>query len=243
MTQEAKESIREYLLGVKARSSAEQSLFTALRQYLNQYSQNYGIHTDLVVPPELEEKRIDSTIEAQLQPIIQEALTNVRKHSGASSARVIFALCDGEIRVTIEDDGRGFDPEEISENQGFGLRSMRGRAEAVGARLEVNSDARQRDPGDRSGAMAKGGVMKILLVDDHPLFLDGLKNLLTIRGIEVVGTARDGLEALEKARALQPEVILMDIQMPHLDGLGRHPPDQGGTARRQDCDAHHVGER
>jgi len=61
--------------------------------------------------------------------------------------------------------------------------------------------------------------MKILLVDDHPLFLDGLKTLLTIRGIKVVGTARDGLEAVEKARALQPEVILMDIQMPHLDGL------------------------
>jgi two-component system NarL family response regulator len=62
-------------------------------------------------------------------------------------------------------------------------------------------------------------MMKALLVDDHPLFLDGLKTLLTIRGIEVVGTACDGLEAQEKARALRPEVILMDIQMPHLDGL------------------------
>jgi two-component system NarL family response regulator len=61
--------------------------------------------------------------------------------------------------------------------------------------------------------------MKILLVDDHPLFLEGLKTLLAIHGIEVVGMARDGLEALEKARALQPEVILMDIRMPHLDGL------------------------
>ncbi len=55
--------------------------------------------------------------------------------------------------------------------------------------------------------------MKILLVDDHPLFLDGLKNLLTVRGMEVVGTARDGYEALEKARALKPEVILMDIHV------------------------------
>ncbi len=61
--------------------------------------------------------------------------------------------------------------------------------------------------------------MKMLLVDDHPLFLDGLKNLLSIRGIEVVGTARDGMEALEKARALHPEVILMDIQMPRINGL------------------------
>ncbi len=61
--------------------------------------------------------------------------------------------------------------------------------------------------------------MRILLVDDHPLFLEGLKNLLTIRGNEVVGTARDGFEALEEARALKPEVILMDIQMPRLNGL------------------------
>jgi len=61
--------------------------------------------------------------------------------------------------------------------------------------------------------------MKILLVDDHPLFLDGLKNLLSGRGLQVVGTARDGLEALEKARILHPEVILMDIQMPICDGL------------------------
>ncbi len=61
--------------------------------------------------------------------------------------------------------------------------------------------------------------MKVLLADDHPLFLDGLRNLLTARGIEVLGTARDGLEALDQARALHPDVILMDIEMPRLDGL------------------------
>ena len=61
--------------------------------------------------------------------------------------------------------------------------------------------------------------MRILLVDDHPLFLDGLKNLLTARGVRVIGTAHNGLEALEKARSLRPEVILMDIQMPVCDGL------------------------
>lgn len=61
--------------------------------------------------------------------------------------------------------------------------------------------------------------MKVLLVDDHPIFLDGLKELLTRRGMEVVGMARDGLEALEQARALRPDVILMDIQMPRCNGL------------------------
>ncbi len=61
--------------------------------------------------------------------------------------------------------------------------------------------------------------MRVLLVDDHPLFLDGLQNLLTARGVQVIGTAHDGLEALQKARSLHPEVILMDIQMPGCDGL------------------------
>ena len=139
VTQEIKESVREYLLGIKIHSSEEQGLLTGLHQYLNQYSHKYGIHTELVAPPELEGKRIDSTVEVQLQPIIQEALTNVRRHAGACSARVIFALFDGKMQITIEDDGRGFDPGEIRENQGFGLRSMRGRADMVGARLEVNS--------------------------------------------------------------------------------------------------------
>jgi len=61
--------------------------------------------------------------------------------------------------------------------------------------------------------------MKILLVDDHPLFLDALRNMLESRGLDVAGTALDGLEALEKARALRPSIVLMDIQMPRLDGL------------------------
>lgn len=61
--------------------------------------------------------------------------------------------------------------------------------------------------------------MRILLVDDHRLFLEGLQNLLTAQGIEVAGVAHDGLEALAAARRVQPDVILMDIQMPRCDGV------------------------
>jgi DNA-binding NarL/FixJ family response regulator len=61
--------------------------------------------------------------------------------------------------------------------------------------------------------------MKILLADDHGLFLEGLKNLLRAGGYQVVGAAHDGLEALQLARALHPDVILMDIRMPGCDGL------------------------
>jgi DNA-binding NarL/FixJ family response regulator len=61
--------------------------------------------------------------------------------------------------------------------------------------------------------------LRVLLVDDHSLFLEGLRNLLVSEGVEVVGLAKDGLEALAQARRLRPEVILMDIQMPRCDGV------------------------
>jgi DNA-binding NarL/FixJ family response regulator len=62
-------------------------------------------------------------------------------------------------------------------------------------------------------------AMRVLLVDDHPLFTEGLRNLLISEGIQVVGLAQDGLEALIQARHLRPDVILMDIQMPRCDGV------------------------
>ncbi len=61
--------------------------------------------------------------------------------------------------------------------------------------------------------------MKILLVDDHALFVEGLKYLLESQHYEVLGTARDGFEALEQVRALNPEVVLMDVNMPNCTGI------------------------
>lgn len=61
--------------------------------------------------------------------------------------------------------------------------------------------------------------MRIMLVDDHPLFLEGLQNLMQTQDIQVVGTARDGMEAVQKAETLQPDIILMDVVMPRCNGL------------------------
>lgn len=61
--------------------------------------------------------------------------------------------------------------------------------------------------------------MRVLLVDDNRLMLEGLSNLLAAHGIEVVGMARDGLEAVDLAGRTAPDVILMDVRMPRCDGL------------------------
>ena len=61
--------------------------------------------------------------------------------------------------------------------------------------------------------------MKLMLVDDHPLFIEGLSYLLKTYGFQVSGIAHSGREALEKARLLKPDVILMDIKMPDLSGI------------------------
>jgi len=61
--------------------------------------------------------------------------------------------------------------------------------------------------------------MKVLLVDDNRLMLEGLQNLLEANDIEVVGTAADGQASLDLVRKLKPDVILMDIRMPRYDGL------------------------
>lgn len=61
--------------------------------------------------------------------------------------------------------------------------------------------------------------MRLMLVDDHSLFLEGLQYLLETHGIEVVGMASNGKEAMEKAKILKPDIIIMDIKMPECSGL------------------------
>jgi DNA-binding NarL/FixJ family response regulator len=61
--------------------------------------------------------------------------------------------------------------------------------------------------------------MRILIADDHALFRDGLRSLLTAQGHEVVGEARNGREAVSLSRKLVPEIVLMDLSMPEVDGI------------------------
>jgi DNA-binding NarL/FixJ family response regulator len=63
--------------------------------------------------------------------------------------------------------------------------------------------------------------MRLLIVDDHVIIRQGLEHLFaTVADVEVIGTAADGEQAVAQARALAPDVVLMDIGMPNLDGIG-----------------------
>jgi DNA-binding NarL/FixJ family response regulator len=133
----------------------------------------------------------------------------------------------------ISDDGVGFDPAvAATATDHFGLRIMAERAAQIGGRLEVRAAPGQGCrvvvyiPRLLSGAgsptaeeLAAIQNLRVLLVDDHPLFLEGIRHLLVARGITVVGVAHDGLDAQAQARALQPDVIVMDVDMPRCDGL------------------------
>ena len=63
--------------------------------------------------------------------------------------------------------------------------------------------------------------MRVIIIDDHALFRDGLKALLELRSIDVAGVAADGKEGIELAKIIQPDIILLDLRMPNMGGL--HP--------------------
>ena len=137
------------------------------------------------------------------------------------------------LRLAITDDGVGFDPEVIRVNGSLGLVSMAERARFVHGRLSIDSHAgkgtridvrvpiarsrcfRLRIPKDRSPVNRRP---RVLLADDHTMLLDAFRRLLEPR-CEIVGTAGDGRALLELAASTQPDVIVLDIAMPRLNGM------------------------
>lgn len=139
VTQAANIDIREYLLGMKIELTTEKNFIASLQTYLRQFSENNTCRTELVVSPELEKQPLDATITLQLLRIIQEALTNVRKHAAAHNVRIMLACSGDWLQATLTDDGRGFDPSQLKDNAGYGLRAMRERAEGLGGTFEFHS--------------------------------------------------------------------------------------------------------
>jgi two-component system nitrate/nitrite sensor histidine kinase NarX len=140
IAREAYTDARETIFSLRTTASSELGLLPTLREYLAEYRAYYGVDVRLVVDDEsLPEFPADVGI--QIACIIQEALTNVRKHARASKAWVRFEQEGDRVRISVEDDGQGFDPAQVAGKgrQYFGLQIMRERAESVGGELELDA--------------------------------------------------------------------------------------------------------
>jgi len=113
---------------------------------LSSLARTIGKHFSVDVTLQLSglDDRFDRDVETLAYRVVQEALTNVTKHSGASSARVAVERTAGHLRIRVEDDGRGFDPHGVlgSEHRdvGVGVRGMRDRAELFGGTARIDSE-------------------------------------------------------------------------------------------------------
>ena len=125
------------LLLEEERDRSLPELVECLVQMIREKERGYEIN--LEVAEEVPSEPLGET-GLQLLRMIQEALTNARRHSGAKSVLVTLKLEGGDLIAEVSDDGRGFGPQSTP---GVGLRSMRERAAAIGASLEIESEAGQ----------------------------------------------------------------------------------------------------
>ncbi len=139
---EAYADVREGILGLRTASELEQGVIGAISDFIERWQDQTGLQVDLTI--EYSGRAADALsaiAELQLLRIVQEALSNVRKHAGASRATVeVHEQHDG-VLVRIADDGTGFDPDAFERRSipRFGLSIMRERAAAVGGWLEIDS--------------------------------------------------------------------------------------------------------
>jgi signal transduction histidine kinase len=137
---EAYQDVREAILGLRETVREDGGLEGSLREYLRKYSRQTGIATSLTCDGDTR-RALTPRAEVQLLRVVQEALTNTRKHSRATRAAVRIE-CDGPVTMlTIEDNGVGFDPATVASSMegGFGLASMRERVEQVDGTISVHT--------------------------------------------------------------------------------------------------------
>jgi PAS domain S-box-containing protein/LPXTG-motif cell wall-anchored protein len=149
---EAHADVRQQILDLHFTPTARRPFLAAIRRYLEGFGSNYDVQTRLIVATGLDDVTFSQETQAQLHRVLQEALSNVRKHSRARRVEVTFEADDDQlVRMTVEDDGTGFDPTGLGptgcqpgETGGaganhLGLQFMAERAAALGGSLLVDS--------------------------------------------------------------------------------------------------------
>lgn len=179
---------------------------------------------------------------------LHELLFNVLKHTQTTSATVVLRRFGKYLLMEVRDRGTGFREgfhKAPTRQGGFGLFNMREQIASVGGRMKITSTAttgsrvtvvlplevapspvQTSNDSARDGETArphpsdKQARIRILLVDDHQIMREGLRTLIEgEKDCEVVAEAGDGQMAIELASTLRPDVVVMDINMPKMNGL------------------------
>jgi len=206
----------------------------AIEWLANQTRTKHGlaVHMDIHGPIEVS----SDPIKAFLFRTAREILFNIVKHANVTEATVRLRRRREQLWLTVRDKGRGFDPKALEQATGFGLLSIRERVELLGGRMKIRSAPGRGStflivvPDDQvavgpgpcvcpTPGAPKETPLRVLLADDHKVVREGLAALLNEQGdIEVVGQATNGQEAVDLAHALQPDVVVMDVAMPLMEG-------------------------
>jgi len=193
------------------------------------------------------ESELPAACRALVFDTARELLFNVVKHAGVDRARIrLVDSAVDEVQIAIEDEGTGFDLERLDSADDplnhTGLLRIRERLQLIGGRVQIESSPGKgtqvtvQVPTLRAGApeavemereilpvteaSATSNKIRVVLVDDHAILREGLASLLQrYTDIEVVGEAEDGQAAIEVAHLLHPDVIVMDLSMPRLNGI------------------------
>lgn len=141
MTMDTIQRLRRLIRGLRPEYLEDLGLAAALEMLIKEMDQAGGpeMNFDQIGP----ERRVSSEVELALYRIAQEGLRNVIQHAGADQARIQLTFTPQQIRLVVEDDGRGFDapdhPTKFAHHGHFGLLGIQERAEMIGARLEIRS--------------------------------------------------------------------------------------------------------
>jgi signal transduction histidine kinase len=138
---EAYRDVREAILGLGQSARPDRNLVDSLEAYLQAFSRQSGVETSLECSADADLVLLPRC-EIQVIRIIQEALTNVRKHSGAGAAVVRIRQTDRSVQFSVDDDGAGFDPTSVTgsrDGSGFGLTSMQERVRLIGGSLFIDA--------------------------------------------------------------------------------------------------------
>lgn len=141
VAQDAHVDVRESIFCLKNDAGQEWSFLQNLGRYLQKFQANYGIRTEHSIADGIGEDTFEPAVGVQLLRVVQEALSNSRRHGGAGCVHIRIEGTGGHARITVADDGRGFDAGQGDGGREghFGLTFMRERMQQIGGAIRIDS--------------------------------------------------------------------------------------------------------